>query len=162
MVGIIGIVIGVTNLTGLTNYFQPFVIYLSAGNLALLIFILLIVAIFVGMGLPTTPSYVVLVILGLPSLIKMGVPTLHAHLLVFWMAVYSGVTPPVAMASYAAAAIANADPWKTSLEAIKLASWIYLMPFLFVYTSILNVGWNFYFILTVVDCLLAAVAWEQP
>jgi TRAP transporter 4TM/12TM fusion protein len=158
-VGIIGIVIGVTNLTGLANYFQQFVIYLSGGHLFLLIFLIIIAGIFIGMGLPTTPSYVVLVILGVPSLIKMGVPTLTAHLLVFWVAVQSCVTPPVALAAWAAAAIAKSDPWKTGWTATKIASWIYLMPFLFVYTSILNVGWNFNFILTVIDCIIALMAW---
>jgi TRAP-type uncharacterized transport system fused permease subunit len=87
----------VTNLTGLANYFQQFVIYLSGGHLFLLIILLLIAGLFIGMGLPTTPSYVVLVILGVPALIKMGVPTLTAHLVVFWISVQSAVTPPVAL-----------------------------------------------------------------
>jgi TRAP transporter 4TM/12TM fusion protein len=158
-VGVIGIVVGVTNLTGLANYFKQFVIYLSGGHLFLLILLIIIAGLFVGMGLPTTPSYVVLVILGVPSLIKMGVPPLTAHLLVFWVSVQSAVTPPVALAAWAAAAIAKSDPWKTGWTATKLASWIYLMPFLFVYTSILNIGWNVNFFLTVADCLVALVAW---
>jgi TRAP transporter 4TM/12TM fusion protein len=158
-VGVIGIVIGVTSLTGLANYFQQFVIYLSGGHLFLLVLLIIIAGIFVGMGMPTTPSYVVLVILGVPSLIRMGVPTLTAHLLVFWVAVQSNVTPPVALSAWAAAAIAKSDPWKTGWTAMKLASWIYLMPFLFIYTHILDVGWNFHFILTVFDCIIALMAW---
>jgi TRAP transporter 4TM/12TM fusion protein len=158
-VGVIGVVIGVTSLTGLANYFQQFIIYLSGGHLFLLIFLIIIAGIFVGMGMPTTAAYVVLVILGVPALIRIGVPTLTAHLLVFWVAVASNVTPPVALAAWAAAAIAKSDPWKTGWAATKLASWIYLMPFLFVYTSILKVGWNFNFILTVVDCIIALIAW---
>jgi TRAP transporter 4TM/12TM fusion protein len=158
-VGVIGIVIGVTNLTGLANYFQVFVTYLSGGHLIILILLITIAGLFIGMGLPTTPSYVVLVILGLPSLIKMGVPPLTAHLMCFWIAVQSAVTPPVALAAWAAAAIAKSDPWKTGWTATKIASWIYLMPFLFVYTSILNVGWNFDFLYTVFKCLIALAAW---
>ena len=158
-VGVIGIVIGVTSLTGLANYFQQFVIYLSGGHLFLLILLIIIAGIFVGMGMPTTPSYVVLVILGVPSLIRMGVPTLTAHLLVFWVAVQSNVTPPVALSAWAAAAIAKSDPWKTGWTSMKLASWIYLMPFLFIYTSILDVGWNFNFFLTVFGCIIALLAW---
>jgi len=158
-VGVIGIVIGVTNLTGLANYFQQFVLYLSGGHLFLLILLIIIAGLFIGMGLPTTPSYVVLVILGVPALIKMGVPTLAAHLLVFWVAVQSAVTPPVALAAWAGAAIAKSDPWKTGWTSMKLASWIYLMPFLFVYTPILNIGWNFDFFYTVLKCVLALVAW---
>ncbi|NWF92772.1 MAG: TRAP transporter permease [Syntrophaceae bacterium] len=158
-VGVIGIVIGTTSLTGLANYFQQFVIFLSGGHLALLVLLIIIAGVFVGMGMPTTPSYVVLVILGVPALIRIGVSTLTAHLLVFWVAVASNVTPPVALSAWAAAAIAKSDPWKTGWAATKLASWIYLMPFLFVYTSILKVGWNFSFFLTVFDCIIALMAW---
>ncbi len=65
----------------------------------------------------------------------------------------------MALAAIPAAAIAKSDPWKTGWTAAKLASWIYLMPFLFIYTSILNAGWNFNFILTVIDACIALVAW---
>jgi TRAP-type uncharacterized transport system fused permease subunit len=80
-------------------------------------------------------------------------------MLVFWVAVQSNVTPPVAVAAIAAAGIAKSDPWKTGWAACRLASWIYLMPFLFVYTSILNVGWNFEFIMTVFTATLALISW---
>jgi TRAP transporter 4TM/12TM fusion protein len=159
VVGVLGIVMGTCNLTGLPNYFSQFVTYLSGGHLFLLILLIIFAGLFIGMGLPTTPSYVILVILGVPSLVRMGVPPLTAHLLAFWVAVQSAVTPPVALAAIAAAAIAKSDPWKTGWTAAKLASWIYLMPFLFVYTSILKVGWNFNFLLTVFDATVALVAW---
>jgi TRAP transporter 4TM/12TM fusion protein len=158
-VGVIGIVMGVTGLTGLANYFSQFITYLSGGHLFLVILLLIIAGIFIGMGMPTTPSYVVLAILGVPVLVSMDVPGLTAHLLAFWVAVQSNVTPPVALAAFAGAAIAKSDPWKTGFTATRVASWIYLMPFLFIYTSILNVGWNLSFVLTLVDCLIALVAW---
>jgi TRAP transporter 4TM/12TM fusion protein len=159
IVGVIGIVMGTCSLTGLPNYFNQFVIFLSGGHLFLLICLIIIAGLFIGMGLPTTPSYVILVILAVPAMIKVGVAPLTAHLLAFWVAVQSNVTPPVALAAIAASAIAKSDPWKTGWTAVKLASWVYLMPFLFVYTSILNVGWNFNFILTVIDACIALVAW---
>jgi TRAP transporter 4TM/12TM fusion protein len=159
IVGVLGIVMGVCSLTGLPNYFSQFVTYLSGGHLFLLILLIIVAGLFIGMGLPTTPSYVILVILGVPALIKMGVAPLTAHMLVFWVAVQSNVTPPVAVAAIAAAAIAKSDPWKTGWSACRLASWIYLMPFLFVYTSLLNVGWNFNFILTVFTATLALISW---
>jgi TRAP transporter 4TM/12TM fusion protein len=159
IVGVLGIVMGVCSLTGLPNYFSQFVIYLSGGYLFMLILLIIVAGLFIGMGLPTTPSYVILVILGVPALIKMGIAPLTAHMLVFWVAVQSNVTPPVALAAIAAAGIAKSDPWKTGWTACKLASWIYLMPFLFVYTSLLNVGWNFNFMLTVFDCIIALFAW---
>ena len=159
IVGVLGIVMGACSLTGLPNYFNQFVVFLSGGHLFLLICLIIIAGLFIGMGLPTTPSYVILVILAVPAMIKLGVVPLTAHLLAFWVAVQSNVTPPVALAAIAASAIAKSDPWKTGWTAAKLASWVYLMPFLFIYTSILNVGWNFNFILTVIDASIALVAW---
>jgi TRAP transporter 4TM/12TM fusion protein len=159
IVGVLGIVMGACSLTGLPNYFNQFVVFLSGGHLFLLICLIIIAGLFIGMGLPTTPSYVILVILAVPAMIKLGVVPLTAHLLAFWVAVQSNVTPPVALAAIAASAIAKSDPWKTGWTAAKLASWVYLMPFLFIYTSILNVGWNFNFILTVIDACIALVAW---
>jgi TRAP transporter 4TM/12TM fusion protein len=138
IVGVLGIVMGVCSLTGLPNYFSQFVIYLSGGYLFSLIVLIIIAGLFIGMGLPTTPSYVILVILGVPALVKMGVSPLTAHMVAFWVAVQSNVTPPVALAAIAAAAIAKSDPWKTGWEACRIASWIYLMPFIMtVVTSII-------------------------
>lgn len=159
IVGVLGIVMGACSLTGLPNYFNQFVVFLSGGNLLLLICLVIVAGLFIGMGLPTTPSYVILVILAVPALIKMDVAPLTAHLVAFWVAVQSNVTPPVALAAIAGAAIAKSDPWRTGWTAAKLASWVYLMPFLFVYTSILNVGWNVNFLLTVIDGCIALVAW---
>jgi TRAP transporter 4TM/12TM fusion protein len=159
IVGVLGIVMGVCSLTGLPNYFSQFVIYLSGGYLFSLVLLIIIAGLFIGMGLPTTPSYVILVILGVPALIKMGVAPLTAHMVAFWVAVQSNVTPPVALAAIAAAAIAKSDPWKTGWEACRIASWIYLMPFLFIYTSILNVGWNTPFIMTVVTSIIALISY---
>jgi len=156
---VLGIVMGACSLTGLPNYFNQFVVFLSGGHLLLLMCLVIIAGLFIGMGLPTTPSYVILVILAVPALIKMDVAPLTAHLVAFWVAVQSNVTPPVALAAIAGAAIAKSDPWKTGWAAAKLASWVYLMPFLFVYTSILNVGWNVNFLLTVIDACVALVAW---
>jgi TRAP-type uncharacterized transport system fused permease subunit len=159
IVGVLGIVMGACSLTGLPNYFNQFVVFLSGGYLFLLICLVIIAGLFIGMGLPTTPSYVILVILAVPALIKMGVAPLTAHLVAFWVAVQSNVTPPVALAAIAAAAIAKSDPWKTGWAACKLASWVYLMPFLFIYTPILDVGWNSGFLLTTVKACVALVAW---
>jgi len=159
IVGVLGIVMGVCSLTGLPNYFSQFVIYLSGGHLFPLIVLIIVAGLFIGMGMPTTPSYVILVILGVPALIKMGVSPLTAHMVALWVAVQSNVTPPVALAAIAAAAIAKSDPFKTGWEACRLASWLYLMPFLFIYTSILNVGWNYGFVSTVIASIIVLVSW---
>ncbi|MHB8909561.1 MAG: TRAP transporter permease [Syntrophales bacterium] len=159
IVGVLGIVMGVCSLTGLPNYFSQFIIYLSGGYLFALVLLIIVAGLFIGMGLPTTPSYVILVILGVPAMVRMGVEPLTAHMIALWVAVQSNVTPPVALAAIAASAIAKSDPFKTGWEACRLASWIYLMPFLFIYTSILNVGWNYGFISTVVAALFALFSW---
>ena len=159
IVGVLGIVMGVCSLTGLPNYFSQFIIFLSGGYLFVLVLLIIVAGLFIGMGLPTTPSYVILVILGVPALVKMGVAPLTAHMIALWVAVQSNVTPPVALAALAASAIAKSDPWKTGWEACRLASWIYLMPFLFIYTSILDVGWNYGFISTVIASCVALISW---
>src|SRR3990172_5039595 len=92
IVGVIGIVMGTCSLTGLPNYFNQFIVFLSGGYLFLLICLIIIAGLFIGMGLPTTPSYVILVILAVPAMIKIGVAPLTAHLLAFWVAVQSNVT----------------------------------------------------------------------
>ena len=159
IVGVLGIVMGVCSLTGLPNYFSQFIIYLSGGYLFSLVLLIIIAGLFIGMGLPTTPSYVILVILGVPAMVRMGVEPLTAHMIALWVAVQSNVTPPVALAAIAASAIAKSDPFKTGWEACRLASWIYLMPFLFIYTSILNVGWNIGFLMTVMTSIIALISW---
>jgi TRAP transporter 4TM/12TM fusion protein len=159
IVGVLGIVMGVCSLTGLPNYFSQFIIFLSGGYLFVLVLLIIFAGLFIGMGLPTTPSYVILVILGVPALVKMGVDPLTAHMIALWVAVQSNVTPPVALAAIAASAVAKSDPMKTGWEACRLASWIYLMPFLFIYTSILHVGWNYAFITTVIASVIALISW---
>ena len=94
IVGVLGIVMGVCSLTGLPNYFSQFIIYLSGGYLFSLVLLIIVAGLFIGMGLPTTPSYVILVILGVPALVKMGVEPLTAHMIALWVAVQSNVTPP--------------------------------------------------------------------
>jgi len=113
----------------------------------------------VGMGLPITASYVILVIFGVAALTNLGVPTLKAHLICYWVAVTSAVTPPVALASLAASAIAGGDPMKTSVESVKLASWIFVMPFLFVYTPLLLDGSVLDVTTTIAACVIGVVAW---
>jgi TRAP-type uncharacterized transport system fused permease subunit len=111
------------------------------------------------MGLPITASYVILVIFSVGALTELGVPTLAAHLICYWVAVTSAVTPPVALAAYAASAIAQSDPVKTGVEAMKLASLIFIMPFLFIYTPLLLDGTNTDITITTVACIFGVVAW---
>ena len=128
-----GIIVGVTGLTGLGLKFTATIVYLSGGNLALALIIIAVVTTILGMGLPTPAAYFLVAIFGAPALIELGIPKLYAHMFCFYYAILSAVTPPVAMAAYAAAAIAKADFMQTGFTAVRLASVGFLVPFLIVF-----------------------------
>jgi TRAP-type uncharacterized transport system fused permease subunit len=106
-----------------------------------------------GMGLPTTAAYIVQAALLIPALIKLGVPLIAAHLFVFYFAIISAITPPVAMAVYAAAGIGGSNLWRTGLEAVRIGATGFVIPYMFVYGhSLLMIGsWD-----TVVTTIISA------
>jgi TRAP transporter 4TM/12TM fusion protein len=157
--GVLGILLSSATQSDLPGRISSLLIEFSFGMLPLTIFWVIIAGYVVGMGLPITASYVILVIFSVTGLTNLGVPTLTAHLICFWVATTSAVTPPVALASLAASAIAGGDPMKTSIESVKLASWIFVMPFLFVYTPLLLDGAPLDITATVVACVLGIIAW---
>jgi TRAP-type uncharacterized transport system fused permease subunit len=130
--------------------------------LPLLIFWLIVSGYIIGMGLPATPAYLILSLFGVPALALYNIDPLVAHLIVFWVAVNSVITPPVALAAMAAASISGGNPYRTGFLATKLGSWLYLMPFLFVYTPILMVnGFNARVLLSIVTALIGMVSWAS-
>ena len=136
-----GIIVGIVGLTGLGLKFSALMLSLSQGNLFLALILLLLASLVLGMGLPVTASYVVLIVLAGPVLINdFGLPVLVAHLLVFWYSQDSNVTPPVCLAAYAAAGIAGSDPMRTGLHAWKYAKGLYLIPLLMVVHPELALG----------------------
>ncbi|MEE8117565.1 MAG: TRAP transporter fused permease subunit [Gemmatimonadales bacterium] len=128
-----GIVVGVASLTGIGLRTSEFIIALSGGHLPVALVLTALGSIVLGMGLPTTAAYVVLAALGAPALTELGVPLLAAHLFIFYFGCLSNVTPPVALAAYAAAGIAGAPPLHTAATALTLASAGFLIPFMFIY-----------------------------
>jgi TRAP transporter 4TM/12TM fusion protein len=147
-----GIIVGVLNITGLGLQFVNILtaITASAGLLAMLI-CAAIIAIILGIGMPTSAVYIVMSVVLAPALVKLGVVPLAAHFFLFYFGILSMLTPPVAIASYVAAGIAQADMWKTSWVALKFCASGYLMPFLFIYNpAILGHG-------TVVEIGIAAI-----
>jgi TRAP-type uncharacterized transport system fused permease subunit len=101
----------------------------------------MITGIILGMGLPTTAAYIVQASLLIPALIKLGVPVIAAHLFVFYFAILSAITPPVAMAVYAAAGISGSNVWQTGLQAVRMGATGFIVPFMFVYgPSLLLMG----------------------
>ena len=136
-----GIIVGVVGLTGVGLKFSGLMLSLSQGNLFLALILLLLASLVLGMGLPVTASYVVLIVLAGPVLTnEFGLPVLIAHLLVFWYSQDSNVTPPVCLAAYAAAGVAGADPMRTGLQAWKYAKGLYLIPVLMVVHPELALG----------------------
>lgn len=135
-----GIVIGCITQTGLGLKFSGLIIQAAGGNLLLSLIFVMISSLILGMGLTTSAAYILTVILGGPVLIDLGVNPLAAHLFVFYYACLSTVTPPVALASFAAAAIAKSKPFSTGFESMRLASVAYVVPFFSVYSPVLI--WN--------------------
>jgi TRAP transporter 4TM/12TM fusion protein len=136
-----GIVIGTITLTGLGLSFTGVVLALSQNSLLLALLLTMLAGILLGMGLPTTPAYIVQVALLVPALVKLGVQVEAAHLFVLYFAVLSAITPPVAMAVYAANGISHARLMETSWAAVKLGLTGYIIPFMFVFApSLLLIG----------------------
>jgi TRAP transporter 4TM/12TM fusion protein len=136
-----GIIVGVVTQTGLGLRMSSIVLDFSQGYLPLLLVLTMLCGIILGMGMPTPAAYIILAVLLAPGLVEVGVPLLAAHLFVMYCAGISAITPPVALASYAAAAIANADPWKTSLTALRLGLASFIIPYMFVFgPAILGIG----------------------
>jgi len=128
-----GIVVGVASLTGIGLRMSELIVTLSGGHLLPALGLTAAGSIVLGMGLPTTAAYVVLAALGAPALISLGVPILAAHLFIFYFGCISNITPPVALAAYAASGIAGAPPARTAMTAMAIAATGFVVPFMFVY-----------------------------
>ena len=128
-----GIIIGVITLTGVGLRFTSLVVFLAGQHLAAALVLTMAAGILLGMGMPTTPAYIVQAALLIPGLIKLGVPDVAAHMFVLYYACLSAITPPVALAVYAAAGIGGARLWEAGLEAVKAGAAGYIVPFMFVF-----------------------------
>src|SRR5690625_1903880 len=136
-----GIVIGVISQTGLGLTFTGIVRALAADSLLLALILTMVAGIVLGMGMPTTPAYIVQVALLVPTLVRLGVQVEAAHLFVLYFAILSAITPPVAIAVFAACGIARSPIWETSMVAVRLALTGYIIPFMFVFgPSLLMIG----------------------
>jgi TRAP-type uncharacterized transport system fused permease subunit len=128
-----GIVIGTFQLSGLTSKLPIMLTSAAAGNRFVLLVLTAIVSILLGMSLPTTVVYVTLAVLVGPALAQLGVDPLAAHLFLFYFGMLSLITPPDCLATYAAAAIAKADFWRTGWTGMRLGIVAYIVPFVFVF-----------------------------
>jgi TRAP transporter 4TM/12TM fusion protein len=132
-IGAIGIIIGVTVQSGLAMKFSSMLMEITGGNEILTYFMIILGCIVLGMGLPTVAAYIIGAILFVPAIINMGISPLAAHMFVFYYSVLSMVTPPVAMAAYAAAGLANASVTQTGWYAFRLSLVVFLIPFVFIF-----------------------------
>jgi TRAP transporter 4TM/12TM fusion protein len=149
-----GLIVSIITNTGIGLSFSALVINLARGELLIALFLVMISSIILGMGLPTTASYVLTIAIGGPILIELGGDLLAVHMFVFYFAILATVTPPVAMAAYAGASIAGGDPMKTAFESSRLAIAGYIVPYLFFFNDgvLLNGGF-----VNILVCLVLAV-----
>ena len=132
-IGSLGIIIGGIILSGLGLKFSAVLVEFSGGSLIVTVLMVTLISVIIGMGSSTTGSYIILAVVAAPALIQLGVPEITAHLVVFYAACLSNITPPVCVSAFAAAAIAKADPMKTGFAALKFGTTLVLIPLSFVY-----------------------------
>ncbi|HSR72387.1 MAG TPA: TRAP transporter permease, partial [Kiloniellales bacterium] len=132
-IGSLGVIIGGIILSGLGLKFSAVLVEFAGGNLFFTVLLVTIISIVIGMGSSTTGSYIILAVVAAPALVHLGVPEIAAHLVVFYAACLSNITPPVCVSAFAAAGIAGSDPMKTGLAAMKFGTTLLLVPFSFVY-----------------------------
>ena len=136
-----GVVIAVVTLSGLGIVFTQYVVHLSQNFLLLALVFTMIAGIVLGMGMPTTPAYIIMTALLVPAIVKFGVIVPAAHMFAFYFAILSAITPPVALAVFAAAGLAKSDLWATGLAAVRIAATSFIVPFMFVYEpALLMIG----------------------
>ena len=128
-----GIVIGIVSMTGIGVKFTTIVFRVSGGNLFAMLLMIMLACIIMGMGLPSTAAYIIAASIGAPALIQAGIPLIAAHLFVFYFAIMSFITPPVAMSAYAAAGLAKSSTGKTGLLAFMLGLAGFVIPFFYAY-----------------------------
>ncbi|MBF4693098.1 TRAP transporter permease [Fusibacter ferrireducens] len=132
---VVGIIIGVVSLTGFGLNMANAIIQLGHTSLLATLMLTMVTCMVLGMGLPSIPAYLITATMAAPALIQLGVPAIAAHMFVFYFAMFANITPPVALASFAAAGISGGDPMKTGIQSVKLALAGFIVPYMFVYNT---------------------------
>ena len=131
----VGIVIGVCSLTGLTMNMASAIIALGGKSLMLTLVFTMVTCMILGMGLPSIPAYIITSTIAAPALVGLGVDRMAAYLFCFYFAMFANITPPVALASFAAAGLSGGDPMKTGIVSVKLALAGFIIPYMFIYNN---------------------------
>ena len=140
-----GLVVGTIGQTGIGLQFTESVVALSGGQLWLALVLVAVAALVLGMGLPATAAYIVLAVMTGPALQELGLALITAHMVIFWLAQSSNVTPPIALAAFAGAGVAGAAPMASAVEAVKLASGLFVIPLMMAFSPLLlsaEYGWS--------------------
>ena len=152
-----GLVVGTIGQAGIGLQFTESVVALSSGQLWLALILVAVAALVLGMGLPATAAYIVLAVMTGPALQELGLALITAHMIIFWLAQSSNVTPPIALAAFAGAGVAGASPMGSAVEAVKLASGLFIIPLMMAYSPLLlsaEFGWAGVLLSAVVTGLL--------
>lgn len=157
----VGIIIAIVMGSGLAYRLSSILVAIANGKLFLLLFLTMFVCIILGMGVPTTAAYLILAVLVAPALQKFGISAVASHLFIFYFGIISNITPPVALASYAAAGIAKSNPTKTGYKAFLLAISGFIIPYMFVYNPVLLLQGSFIKIaIGIINSLIAVYAFS--
>jgi TRAP transporter 4TM/12TM fusion protein len=130
---IVGVIVGILTLTGLASAIATTIVNLSGGHLLAALALTMLTSLVLGMGVPTIPNYIITSSVAAPALLKMGVPLLASHMFVFYFGIMADLTPPVALAAFAASAIAKAPPMRIGLFCMRLAVAGFVVPYMMVY-----------------------------
>ncbi|GAI62901.1 unnamed protein product [marine sediment metagenome] len=133
-----GMIVTVVTHTGLGLAFSSLALALSRGIFFFVLVFVMMAAIILGIGVPSTAAYILASTLGVPILVRLGADLLAAHLFTYYFAIIACCTPPVAVCAYAGAALAGSDPMKTGFEAFKLAIAGFIVPYMFIYNPVLS------------------------
>lgn len=139
-----GLVIAGIMSTGLGGKLNSIILGLTAGQLFPTLFLVMIMCIVLGMGMPVAAAYVLTAMLAAPTLVSMGVSVISAHLFIVYFSIISAITPPVAVAAFAAAGIAGANPTRVGIEAVRLGLAAFIVPFIFVFEPALLMDGSFF------------------
>jgi len=135
--GPVGIIIGIALLSGVAFKFSALVMSYTFGYQWAALLLVMFATFVLGMGITVTADYLILALLAVPGMAEIGIPLVAAHFCVFWFSQSSNVTPPVCMAAFAGASLAGAHPYSTGFHAMRFSAYLYIMPFMFVYSPIL-------------------------
>lgn len=139
-----GMIVGVIVLTGIGLKFANGLIGLAGGSIMITLILAMFACLILGMGVPTTANYVITATIAAPVLVELGYPLLAAHMFVFYFGILADITPPVALASFAASGIARSDPLNTGVESIRLAIAAFIIPYIFIFSPqmlLMDTGW---------------------